>query len=110
MPRMNTCDEELLPASGALFANCRLGTTWSSISVLNTCRSWSAVPLIAVIAIGVRCRFSATLRAVTMTSSRPCDSACCANAAGISIEATALAMTDRARTLYSWFMFPLLRP
>ena len=44
MPRMNTCEEELLPASGALLANCRFGTTWSSTSVVNTWRSSSASP------------------------------------------------------------------
>src|SRR5688572_25041075 len=101
MPRMNTCEEELLPASGALLANCRFGTTWSSISVLNTWRSSSAVPLIAVIAMGVRCRFSATLRAVTMTSSRPCGSDCWANAPGdriaASVDEIAAARIRRAR-------------
>ena len=71
MPRMNTCEEELLPASGALLANCRFGTTWSSTSVENICRSSSAAPESAVIEIGVVCRFSSTLRAVTMISSRP---------------------------------------
>ena len=93
MPRMNTCEDELLPASGALLANCRFGTTWSSTSVEKICRSSSATPDSAVIEIGVLCRFSSTLRAVTVISSRPSTPCSCASTVGASATALAAART-----------------
>src|SRR5262245_38627728 len=75
MPRMKTWDDELLPASGALLANCRFGTTWSSSVVSNTCRSVNASPENTDTAIGVSWRFSSKRRAVTMTSSSALDGA-----------------------------------
>jgi hypothetical protein len=91
MPRMNTCEEELLPASGALLANCSLRNHRSSTSVRNTCRSSSAAPVSAVMAMGVFCRSSCTLRAVTMISSRPTASCSWANADGANAAVAAMA-------------------
>ena len=53
MPRMKIAEDALLPASGALLENCRLGTTWSSASVRKICRSSSDSADRAVIAMGV---------------------------------------------------------
>src|SRR5688572_5799667 len=115
MPRMNTCEELLLPASGALSANCRFGTTWSRTLVLNTCRSASASPENAEMAMGVSCRFSCTLRAVTMISSSVpeselalCACALAANAFSSTSNANARRMTlSPGRTAKNILRHPL---